>query len=286
LVLSPTGSINLGFILREDLLLCSSYLPLGVPNWAVNYTPSHPHAAAEHMDRYRDMLGMFYNVHCTLVGEIQSLLEDIMESTPTQQCEGEASRPPYTPTLAFSNGDYIAVDKEEANPEEREFEPKPEPEMPSQHFARGSTGAGYEAGVGSWGLPQDDSHGGNSMGWRFGEYMGIAGDPIPLDSEDEVTRQFWVFHHSVGDMAGNPILIGSNVERDIPTPMEQGECMKPRTEGCTTRSVYPSLSSYLAMTDFNLGTASDSDYAPIGRPYVPTTLRRTSRSTGWTPGMY
>jgi hypothetical protein len=40
LVLSPTGSINLGFILREDLLLCSSYLSLGVPNWAVIYTPS------------------------------------------------------------------------------------------------------------------------------------------------------------------------------------------------------------------------------------------------------
>jgi hypothetical protein len=40
LVLSPNGSINLGFLLREDLLLCSSYLPLGVPNWAVIYTPS------------------------------------------------------------------------------------------------------------------------------------------------------------------------------------------------------------------------------------------------------
>jgi hypothetical protein len=40
LVLSPTGSINLGFILREDLLLCSSYLPLGVPNWADIYMPS------------------------------------------------------------------------------------------------------------------------------------------------------------------------------------------------------------------------------------------------------
>jgi hypothetical protein len=39
LVLSPTSSINLGFILREDLLLCSSYLPLGVPNWAVIYMP-------------------------------------------------------------------------------------------------------------------------------------------------------------------------------------------------------------------------------------------------------
>jgi hypothetical protein len=40
-VLSPTSSINLGFILREDLLLCSSYLPLGVPNWVVIYTPSN-----------------------------------------------------------------------------------------------------------------------------------------------------------------------------------------------------------------------------------------------------
>jgi hypothetical protein len=41
LVLYPTGSINLGFILRGDLLLCSSYLPLGVPNWVVIYTPSN-----------------------------------------------------------------------------------------------------------------------------------------------------------------------------------------------------------------------------------------------------
>jgi hypothetical protein len=44
LVLSPTGSINHGFILREDLLLCSSYLPLGVPKWADIYTPSPIHA--------------------------------------------------------------------------------------------------------------------------------------------------------------------------------------------------------------------------------------------------
>jgi hypothetical protein len=28
--LSPTGRLNLGFILKENLLLCSSYLPLGV----------------------------------------------------------------------------------------------------------------------------------------------------------------------------------------------------------------------------------------------------------------
>jgi hypothetical protein len=47
LVLSPTGSINLGFILREDLLMCSSYLPLGVSNWAVIYTPSCLRACQE-----------------------------------------------------------------------------------------------------------------------------------------------------------------------------------------------------------------------------------------------
>jgi hypothetical protein len=45
-VLSSTGSINLGFILREYLLLCSSYLRLGVPNWADIYTPSNNFSGA------------------------------------------------------------------------------------------------------------------------------------------------------------------------------------------------------------------------------------------------
>jgi hypothetical protein len=94
---------------------------------------------------------MFHNVHYTLVGEIQSLLEEITESTPTQRCQGEASRPPYTSTPVFLTGDYIVMD-EEADPEEREFEP--ELEMPSQHFAHGSIRLGYEARVESWGLPR------------------------------------------------------------------------------------------------------------------------------------
>jgi hypothetical protein len=49
-----------------------------------------------------------------------------MESTPTQWCEGEASRPPYTSTPVFLTGDYIVMDEEvEADPKEREFEPEP-----------------------------------------------------------------------------------------------------------------------------------------------------------------
>jgi hypothetical protein len=35
--LAPTGSINLGFLLRENLLLYASHLPLGVPNGHVLY---------------------------------------------------------------------------------------------------------------------------------------------------------------------------------------------------------------------------------------------------------
>jgi hypothetical protein len=59
---------------------------------------------------------------------------------------GETSRPPRAPTPAFSTGDFITLD-EEVDPEEREFEPEAEPEMPPTHFAHGSTGFGYEAGM-------------------------------------------------------------------------------------------------------------------------------------------
>jgi hypothetical protein len=35
---------NLGFLLRENSLLYSSNLPLGVPNWTVIYTITHCHS--------------------------------------------------------------------------------------------------------------------------------------------------------------------------------------------------------------------------------------------------
>jgi hypothetical protein len=36
--------LNLGFLLRENSLLYSSNLPLGVPNWMVIYTITHRHS--------------------------------------------------------------------------------------------------------------------------------------------------------------------------------------------------------------------------------------------------
>jgi hypothetical protein len=222
------------------------------------FTKRHPHATAEHMDRCKHLLSVFYHVHEALVGEIQSLVEEITESTLTPWCTGETCGPPRAPTPAFSTGDFITLE-EEVDPEEREFEPEAESEMPLAHFAHGSTGAGYEAGMQSWGMPHNNSLGGNSMGWRFGEYMGMAGDPIPCDSEQEVMSQFRVVHRAE-DVAGKPIEIGSDLEGELPNRMEHGKCSRPKMERGATDVAYPSLSSYLGMTDFNLGTTPDLGY--------------------------
>jgi hypothetical protein len=115
--------------------------------------------------------------------------------------------------------------------------------------------------------------------------MGTVGDPILCDSEQEVTSQFRVVHR-VGDVAGRPIEIESDAEGELPIHMERGECSRPKMERGATDVVYPSLSSYLGMTYFNLGTTPDLDYILSESSYTPASLRRTSRATGWTPGMY
>jgi hypothetical protein len=77
---------NLSDMLRGILqeCRCETHIPV----------KKHPHATAEHMDRCRHLLSMFYHMHKALVSEIQSLVEEITESTPTPWCTGETSRPP------------------------------------------------------------------------------------------------------------------------------------------------------------------------------------------------
>jgi hypothetical protein len=134
-------------------------------------------------------------------------------------------------------------------------------------------------------MPHNDSFAGNSMGWCFGEYMGTAGDPIPCDSEQEVTSQFRVVHRT-GDVKGKPIEIDSDEEGELPSHMERGECPRPKMERNAIDKAYPSLSSYLGITDFHLGTTPNFNFFPAESSYVLASLRRTSRATGWTPGMY
>jgi hypothetical protein len=63
-------------------------------------------------------------------------------------------------------------------------------------------------------------------------------------------------------VAGKPIEIGSDSEGEMPIHMEHGECSRPKMERDATDSAYPSLSNYLGMTDFNLGTTPDFDFFP------------------------
>jgi hypothetical protein len=61
----------------------------------------------------------------------------------------------------------------------------------------------------------------------------------------------------------------------MPIHMEHGECLRLKMERGATDNVYPSLSSYLGMTDFNLGTTPDFGYIPVETSYAHATLRRT-----------
>jgi hypothetical protein len=64
--LSPNGRLNLGFTIEGNLSLCSSCLPLGVPNWAASTTNKHfsGTAAGEKEDFYKGSLSLpiFYFV--------------------------------------------------------------------------------------------------------------------------------------------------------------------------------------------------------------------------------
>jgi hypothetical protein len=65
------------------------------PRWdSYKFAKKYPHAAVEHMDRCKHLLSVFYHVLRALVGEIQSLVEEITESTPTPWCTRETSGPP------------------------------------------------------------------------------------------------------------------------------------------------------------------------------------------------
>jgi hypothetical protein len=59
----------------------------------------------------------------------------------------------------------------------------------------------------------------------------------------------------------------------------------------TTHEIRVYFESYLGLnrlmlSDTSAVDTSNSDYVLGGRPFVPETVRRTTRQHGWTPGMY
>jgi hypothetical protein len=145
----------------------------------------------------------------------------------------------------------------------------------------------------------------NSDGWRFdwlgdgqqytSSYGGTAqaaggGDAIvtPVVSVEEE----------------DPMEVQFESQEPVETPMEQDTlfdhtyCTESVCYGeakpfptMTTHETRVYFESYLGLnglvlSDTSMMDMSDLDYVLGGRPFIPETVRRTTRQHGWTPGMY
>jgi hypothetical protein len=258
-----------------------------------------PAKAAKYMDNCKSMLTMFYQLHRTMVGEIDHMLAEFTDPKKFQKRMEELMKSSQNPTQTFSTGSFIDIAARQPVPPTPNY-------FPTSPYASNSFESGYEAGGDSWNMPHPDSPVKNSTGWCFETFMGTSNDPIRCDSEvdEDAMSQYWNHNYGIWDFETNPIIIESDLESKKPTFMEDGECSKRNgkkgpfdmhtfeftgnfsEEDYPLGDVYSSLNNYFTMTDFALGTSSDSDYVPTGSQYVLEGIRRMTRSTGWTPGMY
>jgi hypothetical protein len=138
--------------------------------------------------------------------------------------------------------------------------------------------------------------------------MGTNSDPVRCNPEidQDAMNQYQNHQYSRGDYEEYPIMIEYDSEGRKNRNVGMGESSGVRgrrgsfdmntSEYTGNVSIeeeeypmwddYASLNNHFMMIDFSLGSSSDSDYQPTGRPYIPDSIRRTTRSTGWKPGMY
>jgi hypothetical protein len=202
---------------------------------------------------------------------------------------------PRTPV--YSTSDYISIDARE-----------PEPNPPTPRYFPSSSYGGYESGEESGNARRSVTPIENSTGWRFEPFMGTESDPVRCDPEidDDAINQYQNFRYGVGNYEENPIVIESDPDNGKTYKVKRGEFFRSRErrgpfdmknseytgnvsieeEEYPTGDTYALLNNYFMMTYFSLGSSSDYDYQPTGRPYVPDTISRTTRSTGWMPVMY
>lgn len=110
--------------------------------------------------------------------------------------------------------------------------------------------------------------------------MGTDSDLVRCNPEmdQDAINQYQNHQYSRGDYEEYPIMIESDTDG--------GNAYDGVTGEYTLGEDYAALNNHFMTTDFSPGSSSDSDYQPTGRPYVPDSIRRTTRSTGWKPGMY
>lgn len=120
----------------------------------------------------------------------------------------------------------------------------------------------------------------NSTGWRWGSDTGTHSTSVYYDREmnEDATTQHQSYPWNGEEDGGYPTQVESDTNVGNTYGVGTGEY--------TRWEDYDALNDQFVNTDFSLGSSSDSDYQPTGRPYVPSFVRRTTRSTGWKPGMY
>jgi hypothetical protein len=254
-----------------------------------------PAEALKYMDNCRNLLSLFFQLNLHLAGAIDTMLDEFTEPKEESKGKEPMESEPHTPV--YSTSDYIDIDA-----------PEPQPTPPTPRYFPSSSYGGYEGGEESGNTRRSVTPIENSTGWCFEPFMGTYSDPVRCDPEidRDVVDQYQSFHYGMGDYQENPIVIESDSEGGKARKVAKGEYsgsggrrgpfdmntseytenVSVGEEEYSTGDAYASLNNHFMMTDFSLGSSSDSDYQPIGRPYVPDTIRRTTRSTGWTPGMY
>ena len=219
------------------------------------------------MDNCRNLLTLFFQLNRHLSRAIDTMLEEFTE--PKEESKGKEPMEGEVHTPSYSAGDFISID----HPEQQTTPITP------RYFPSSSHG-GYEGGEESGNHQRSETPIENSTGWRWGSYMGTYSDPVRCNPEmdEDATTQFQNHQYSRGDYEEYPILIESDTDG--------GNAYGGVTGEYTPGVDYAALNNQFMNTDFSLGSSSDSDYQPTGRPYVPDSVRRTTRSTGWKPGMY
>ncbi|KAK1602293.1 hypothetical protein QYE76_008142 [Lolium multiflorum] len=201
-----------------------------------------------------------------LIGAIDTMLEEFTE--PKEESRGKEPMENVVHTPVYSAGDYISFD-----PLARE----PTPATPGNYL--NSSYGGYEGGAESGNNQRSETPIENSRGWRWGSDTGTHSTTEYYDGEmnDDATTQNQSYPSNEGVDGGYPTQVESGMGFGNPYGGATGEY---------TRWVdYDALNDQFVNTDFSLGSSSDSDYKPTGRPYVPGSIRRTTRSTGWKPGI-
>jgi hypothetical protein len=231
------------------------------------YAKRKPAEAAKYMDNSRNLLSLFFQLNQHLSRAIDTMLEEFTK--PNEEAKGKEPVEDEIHTPVYSAGDYISID----HPEQQTTPITP-------RYFPSSSHVGYEGGEESGNHQRSETPIENSTGWRWGSDTGNSGDPVGDNAEmnEDATNQFQNNQYNRGDYEEYPILIESDTD--------DGNTYGGVTGGYTRWVDYDALNDQFVNTDFSMGSSSDSDYQPTGRPYVPDSVRRTTRSTGWKPGMY